>query len=70
MTDYTIGSIYQRPADWTLGHFATARTMFPGAKRWETITGWQRQGLVSIRPLSKDHVTVELTERGRKEAGV
>lgn len=49
----------------TLAEYATPKAVLVIDRHWEQIITWQRQGLVSVKPISKDRATVELTEKGR-----
>jgi hypothetical protein len=36
------------------------------ADAWKRIGGWQRRGLVAVKPITKDSATVCLTDKGRQ----
>lgn len=37
---------------------------------WHSVLRWSRDGLIRIKPLSKDEAEVSLTAKGRDQAGL
>ena len=58
------------PKPLELSHFVSARNMLTSIPQWRQVTDWQRDGLLSVKPLSADHVTVTLTPKGRAALGM
>jgi hypothetical protein len=49
-----------------LADFATRKLFASGDREaWGVVTGWQRQRLVTVQPISAHHAWVALTDAGR-----
>ena len=55
-----------KPKAMELGHLRIERDLFTGIPQWPQVIQWQREGIVSIKPLAADRALVSLTDKGRK----
>lgn len=58
---------YSTPGALRLSHFLQPRRMWPGIAQWPQVIAWSREGLLSVKPVSRDQADVTLTDKGRAE---